>query len=188
MKHLLEYESYENQPKLEEGAIPVYNETQFIKNVHAKPEMEINPKQIPATIEGLLSKVESGEIERVAVIADIPTQGRNAPQYIRDLMAKERARLGKKYTLDPSLAPEGSRLEKRRSESGDYTEFTGEINVFVDSEFVIQSVVRELGSDYLIGIPVSYVIKVENNPTLKEYYSVKILPQYVEEVHFVPSK
>jgi hypothetical protein len=30
MKHLLEYESYENQ--VNEGAIPVYNEDEFIKN------------------------------------------------------------------------------------------------------------------------------------------------------------
>lgn len=189
MKHLFEYEFYAPEPKLNEGSIPVYNETSFIKNVHVKPDMDISDKQIPAVIEGLLDKVERGEIEKVAVIADIPTQGKNAPQYVRDIMAKERARLGKKYTLEPGLTPEGGRLERRKTETGDtYSEFTGEINVFIDSEYVIQSVVRELGKDYLIGIPISYVYKIENNPSLKEYYSVKILPQYIEEVHYTPSK
>jgi hypothetical protein len=189
MKHLFEYESYYSEPKLNEGAIPVYNETLFIKNVQVKPDMEISDKQIPAVIEGLLDKVERGEIEKVAVIANIPTQGKSAPQYIRDVMAKERARLGKKYTLEPKLMPEGGRLEKRRTETGEtYPEYTAEINVFIDSEYVIQSVLREVGRDYLIGIPISYVYKVENNTSLKEYYSVKISPQYVEEVHYTPSK
>jgi hypothetical protein len=189
MRHLLEYESYENVEKVNESSIPVYNEETFIKNVHAKPEMEIAPKQVCAVIEGLLDKVEAGEIERISVIADVPTQGKNAPQYVRDLMAKERMRLGKRYTAAPDTAPEGSRIEKRRTETGEtYDEFTGEINVFVDSEFVIQSVVREAGRDYVIGIPVSYVRKVESNPSLKEYYTVNLLPQNIEEVHFIPAK
>ena len=189
MKHLFEYESYYTEPKLNEGAIPVYNETLFIKNTHVKPDMEISDKQVPAVIEGLLDRVERGEIEKVAVIADIPTQGKNAPQYVRDVMAKERKRLGVKYTRNPEEFPEGGRMEKRRMEDGNtFDEYTGEINVFIDSEYVIQSVTREVGRDYLIGIPISYVYKVENNPSLKEYYSVNILPQYVEEIHFTPSK
>jgi len=189
MQHLLEYESYEPKEFLKEGSIPVYDEQKFIKNVHVKPEMDINPNQVCATIEGILNRVEEGEIEKVAVIADIPTQGKNAPQYIRDLMAQERRRLGVKYTRNPEEFPEGGRIEKRRMEGGEtFDEFTGEINLFVDSEYVIQSVVREAGKDYLIGIPVSYVLKVKNNPSLQEYYSTRILPQYVEEIHYTPAK
>lgn len=188
MQHLLEYESYEPKETLKEGNIPVYDEQKFIKNVHVKPEMDINANQVCAAVEGLLNRVEEGELEKVSVIADIPSQGKNAPQYVRDLMAQERKRLGVKYTRNPEEFPEGGRIEKRRMEGGDsFDEYTGEINVFVDSEFVIQSVVREAGKDYLTGIPVSYAFKVKNNPSLKEYYTTRILPQYVEEIHYTPN-
>ena len=139
MRHLLEYESYENVGGVNESSIPVYNEDIFIKDVHAKPDMEISPKQVTSTVENLLSKVDGGEIEKISVIAEVPTQGKNAPQYIRDLMAKERMRLAKKYKLAPDTAPDGARIEKRKTETGDsYDEYTGEINVFVDSEYVVQ--------------------------------------------------
>ncbi len=45
MKHLLEYESYENP--ITEGAIPVYDEDEFVKNTKSKPDMEIKWTQIP---------------------------------------------------------------------------------------------------------------------------------------------
>lgn len=189
MRHLLEYESYENVGGVNESSIPVYNEDIFIKDVHAKPDMEITPKQVTSVIENLLSKVDGGEIEKISVIAEVPTQGKNAPQYIRDLMAKERMRLAKKYKLAPDTAPDGARIEKRKTETGDsYDEYTGEINVFVDSEYVVQGVIREPGKDFIVGVPVSYARKVEHNPSLKQYYTVNILPQNVEEVHFTPAK
>ena len=48
MKHLLEYESYEDQ--VNEGAIPVYDEDKFFKDTRSKPEMEISLNQIPRVV------------------------------------------------------------------------------------------------------------------------------------------
>lgn len=189
MKHLLEYDSYDEGSNLSEATIPVYDELKYIKNVNAKPEMNISDTQIISTVEELLSRVESGEIEKVSVIADIPSQGKNAPQYIRDLMAKERQRLGTKYSRYPEETPEGGRIEKRKTEAGDsFSEYTGEINVFVDSEFVVQGVIQEDNQGYVLAIPVSYIYRVKNNPSLMEYYTTKIHPRYVEEIHFTPFK
>jgi hypothetical protein len=143
MKHLLEYESYENP--VNEGAIPVYDEAEFVKNTKAKPEMEIKWTQIPATVEGLLNKVEAGELASVTVIADLPTQGKNAPAYVRDLMTKERERMAQRQQ-----AIHGSRIE--RADRPEEEEYRDEINVFVDSEYSIEGVVREVGKDYLIEI------------------------------------
>ena len=178
MKHLLEYESYE---PVNEGAIPVYDEDKFVKDVKAKPEMEIKWSQIPAVVEGLLAKVEAGELEDVKVIADIPTQGKNAPAYVRDLMDKERERMAKRQQ-----ALYGSRIE--RADRPEDDEYRDEINVFVDSEYVIEGVVREVGKDYLIGIPNSFVNTVKREPSKKEYYTVKISPAQVIEIYFTTAK
>lgn len=173
MKHLLEYESYN---PINEGAIPVYDEDKFVKDTKAKPEMEIKYTQIPAVIEGLLAKVEAGELVNVSVIADVPTQGKNAPAYVRDLMDKERERMAKRQQ-----ALYGSRIERSDRPEDDYRD---EINVFVDSEYVIEGVVREVGQDYLIGIPNSFVNTVKREPSKKDYYTVKISPAQVIEVYF----
>lgn len=175
MKHLLEYESYENP--VNEGAIPVYDEAEFVKNTKSKPEMEIKWTQIPATVEGLLNKVEAGELASVTVIADLPTQGKNAPAYVRDLMTKERERMAKRQQ-----ALHGSRIE--RADRPEEEEYRDEINVFVDSEYTIEGVVREVGKDYLIGVPASFVNKVKREPSLKDYYTVKISPDQIIEIYF----
>ena len=175
MKHLLEYESYENQ--VNEGAIPVYDEAEFVKDTKSKPEMEIKWTQIPAVIEGLLNKVEAGELASVNVIADLPTQGKNAPEYVRDLMTKERERMAQRQQ-----AIHGSRIE--RADRPEDEEYRDEINVFVDSEYAIEGVVREIGKDYLIGIPASFISKVKREPSLKAYYTVKISPDQIMEIYF----
>ena len=175
MKHLLEYESYENP--VNEGAIPVYDEAEFVKNTKSKPEMEIKWTQIPAVVEGLLSKVEAGELTSVTAIADLPTQGKNAPAYVRDLMTKERERMAQRQQ-----AIHGSRIE--RADRPEDEEYRDEINVFVDSEYTIEGVVREVGKDYLIGVPASFVNKVKREPSLKDYYTVKISPEQIIEIYF----
>jgi hypothetical protein len=175
MKHLLEYESYENP--VNEGAIPVYDEAEFVKNTKSKPEMEIKWTQIPAVVEGLLSKVEAGELTSVTAIADLPTQGKNAPAYVRDLMTKERERMAQRQQ-----AIHGSRIE--RADRPEDEEYRDEINVFVDSEYTIEGVVREVGKDYLIAVPASFVNKVKREPSLKDYYTVKISPEQIIEIYF----
>ena len=175
MKHLLEYESYEDQ--IIEGAVPVYDEDIFFKNAKSKPEMEIGFKQIPSVVEGLLSKVETGELSSVTVTADLPTQGKNAPAYVRDIMTKERERMTQ---MQRDIY--GSRIE--RADRPEEEEDKNDINIFIDSEYIIEGVVREIGEDYLIGIPASFVKKIKREPSLKNYYTVKIFPEQIIEIYF----
>ena len=175
MKHLLEYESYEDQ--INEGAVPVYDEDKFFKNTKSKPEMEIGFKQIPSVVEGLLSKVETGELSSVTVTADLPTQGKNAPEYVRDIMTKERERMTQ---MQRDIY--GSRIE--RADRPEEEEDKNDINIFIDSEYIIEGVVREIGEDYLIGIPASFVKKIKREPSLKNYYTVKIFPEQIIEIYF----
>ena len=139
--------------------------------------MEIGFKQIPSVVEGLLSKVETGELSSVTVTADLPTQGKNAPAYVRDIMTKERERMTQ---MQRDIY--GSRIE--RADRPEEEEDKNDINIFIDSEYIIEGVVREIGEDYLIGIPASFVKKIKREPSLKNYYTVKIFPEQIIEIYF----
>ncbi len=175
MKHLIVFESY--QEPILEAAIPVYDEDEFDKNPNAEPEISAKVTQIVSVVEDLLKRVEEGEIEGVTIVADIPSQGKNAPAYIQDVIAAERARMAKR-----KFAIHGSRIEREdRPEEEDYTD---EINIFVDSEFFAEGVERNASGDFVLGIPRSFARKVEMDPSLKEKYMVKIRPQQIIEVTY----
>jgi hypothetical protein len=92
-------------------------------------------------------------------------------------MTKERERMAQRQQ-----ALHGSRIE--RADRPEEEEYRDEINVFVDSEYTIEGVVREVGKDYLIGVPASFVNKVKREPSLKDYYTVKISPDQIIEIYF----
>lgn len=175
MKHLIVFESYEES--ILEAAISVYDEDEFEKNPGAKPEITAKVTEVVSVVEDLLKRVNDGEIETVTIIADIPSQGSNAPLYLKDVIATEKERMAKrKYSIY------GSRTEREdRPEEEDYTD---EINVFVDSEFFAEGVERNAGEDFILGIPRSFARKVELDPSLKETYTVKIKPRQVIEVNY----
>ena len=147
----------------------------------AKPAMMVKSTELVSTLTRLLEDQENGDLERIIVIAEIPTQGKNAPQYVRDDVAAERDRMAKrKYALY------GSRIE--RADRPEDEEYTDAINIFVDSEFIVKGVINKLGKDYIIAIPDSKKKKAEASASAMEYYTVYIEPKQVDEVFFVPSK
>ena len=185
MIHLLEFESFSNFLLINEndikGGIPVYNEDIFMKTNNAKPAMMVKSTELVSTLTRLLEDQENGDIEKIIVIAEIPTQGKNAPQYVKDDVAAERDRMAKrKYALY------GSRIE--RADRPEEEEYTDAINIFVDSEFIVKGVVNKLGKDYVIAIPESKSRKAEASASNMEYYTVYIDPKQVDEVFFTPAK
>ena len=180
MKHLLEFESYSPVNEFEvKGGIPVYNEPEFVKNPRMKPAMIVKTPEIISVVDKFVQDQENGEISVVTVVADIPTQGKRVPAYVVDELAAERKRMAAR-----KAAIYGSRTE--RADRPEEEEYTDDINIFVDSEFIVQGVVNKLGKDYIIGIPASHKRKAEASKEAMDYYTTYIEPNQVIEVYFTP--
>ena len=184
MIHLLEFESFfnflikENETKV---GIPIYNENIFMQSNNAKPAMIVKAPELISTLTRLLEDQEKGDIAKVIIVAEIPTQGKNAPEYVKKDVQIERDRMAKR-----KFALYGSRVERAdRPEEEDYTDA---INIFVDSEFIVKGVINKLGKDYIIAIPDSKKRKAESSQSEMEYYTVYIEPKQVDEVFFTPAQ
>jgi hypothetical protein len=158
------------------SAIPVFNELEFKKNINVKPEMNVKYSEVAATLRDLLKKKEMGEIQEVLVIAEIPTQGKGAPDYIKDIIAQERERIARKYK-----SQRGIDIDDDREGDFDFDvdRFGNQRSIFFDSEFIVDRIDIIDGKEYIIGIPVSLKDKG---------YEAKIAPIKVEEIYFTPNK
>jgi len=87
MKNLLLYENFKNYSGRNEGPdrIPLYNQNKI-----AKPEIKLSRNEVFDEIRSLLLKKEKGLISEVNVVADVPTQGKRAPEYVKDIINRER--------------------------------------------------------------------------------------------------
>ena len=157
------------------SAIPVYDESKFSKNIGTKPEMNIKYSEVAATIKDLLAKKEMGKIKQVTVLADVPTQGKGAPDYIKDVIAKERERIARKYK-----AQRGIDLDDTSAQDFDFDldRFGDQRTIFFDSEFIVDRVELVEGKEFIIGIPMSLKTKG---------YEAKIAPIKVEEIFYTPA-
>ncbi len=158
------------------SAIPVFNELEFKKNINVKPEMNVKNSEVAATLKDLLKKKEMGEIQEVLVIAEVPTQGKGAPDYIKDIIAQERERIARKYK-----AQRGIDIDDDREGDFDFDvdRFGNQRSIFFDSEFIVDRIDVIDGKEYIIGIPVSLKDKG---------FEAKIAPIKVEEIYFTPNK
>lgn len=158
------------------SAIPVYNEIEFEKNINVKPEMNIKYSEVAATLKDLLKKKELGEITQVVVIAEVPTQGKGAPDYVKDIIAQERERIARKVK-----SQRGIDIDDEKGEEFDFDvdRFGNQRTIYFDSEFIVDRIDVIDGKEFVIGIPVS----------LKEKgYEAKIAPIKIEEIYFTPKK
>ena len=158
------------------SAIPVFNELEFKKNINIKPEMNVKYSEVAATLRDLLKKKEMGEIQEVLVIAEIPTQGKGAPDYIKDIIAQERERIARKYKAQRGIDIDD---DKEGDFDFDVDRFGNQRSIFFDSEFIVDRIDIIDGKEYIIGIPVSLKDKG---------YEAKIAPIKVEEIYFTPNK
>jgi len=140
---------------MNESGIPVYVGT------GVNPEKTIKRNALLIELAGLLNEVNAGKLSEVSVLADIPTQGKNAPKYLQDIYSE---------TGTASTSDEEDMYDPETDV------YTGDRNpadrsVFVDSEFIVKDINQETGM--IIATP--YSLKAKD--TL-----VEIHPDVVEEV------
>ncbi len=164
MQKLLRYREFLNESALNESGIPLYRGAVFT------PEKNIKRNKLLPEIQDLLGQVMSGELKEVTVVADLPAQGKNAPQYLKDIyseMGIDIEKMGEDDD-DDSYDPETDVYMGKRDSVDEPKR-----NIFVDSEFLIRNVDMEKG--VILGTPYSLRIK-------KPDIVVEIHPDLVYEV------
>lgn len=174
MRHLIMFENFQTK-EVFEAAIPVFNELEFSSGMTTEPDFTAKYSELADIIEDFLEKKKSGEIEEVTVVADVPTQGKGAPEYVQDIIRKERERVAARMRAQ-GYNPEEDEIDIDR--------FGDKRNIFFDSEFVVAGVERDPAGkgDKIIGIPYSFYKK--GDMTKKAY----IDPLKVDEVFYKPVK
>jgi hypothetical protein len=174
MRHLTLYENFVVK-EVFEAAIPVYNELEFASGSSSEPDFTAKYSELIDIVEDFLERKKAGEIDEVTVIADVPTQGKGAPDYVTDIIRKERERIAsimRSQGYDPEV------------DDIDIDRFGDKRNIFFDSEFVVDSIERDSSGKggKIVGIPYSYYKKGEMD---KKAY---IDPLKVDEVFYKPKK
>jgi len=138
MGNILRFKDYINESFLNESGVPVY-----IGNA-VNPEKTIRRNLLVDELSNLLAQVNSGSLKEVSVLADIPTQGKNAPDYLKDVYKE----------LDME-----DQEDQYDSESDVYTgNRDSEKNIFVDSEFIVKDI--DVNTGIIIATP--YSLKHKN--------------------------
>jgi hypothetical protein len=179
MIHILEFDSYN---VINEAGIPAYNEEAFAKNPKAEPSTEIPVSAIAKEIEDMLNgefKFDSGAIDRISILVDIPSQGKNAPQHVLDALAIERKKIEKEQR-----ALHGGRIEKGDIAPDDGI-YGGEgRNLFLDSEYIVTGVSRVDKKEYIVALPITYYKKAMADPEKLAYYTTLIEPKQISEIFY----
>jgi len=121
--------------------IPIYRGSSF------QPERTIKRNQFIGELQDLLSQVANGTLSEVTVVAEIPTQGKNAPQYLKDIYSE--------MGYDPSKDTEDMYDPETDVYMGDRSRTADEPskNIFVDSEFLVKDVDQTRG--VIMAVPYS---------------------------------
>jgi hypothetical protein len=123
---------------INESGIPLYRGTDF------NSERTIKRNRLLPELQDLLGQVMSGDLEEVTLIAEIPSQGKNAPQYIKDIYAD----MGMRSKPTEMEYEEGDEAINKFEDEEDM-----ESNIFVDSEFIVKEV--DMVKGVILGIPYS---------------------------------
>jgi hypothetical protein len=191
-----------------EGEIPVYNQFKLKNFPNSRPEAMLKPSQVVEACQFLMSKQEEGVVDEIIVTADVPSQGKNAPQYLLDELETERKRLrtkilqrfgGRIEASDyPTVACEKcggtGKVQMQDQEiecsnckgKGSIREEPQKTDIFIDVEYVLTGVEAVDGNVFLTALPISKKDKIKRNPGLKDYYKTFINPKQVLEIGFDP--
>lgn len=147
-----------------ESGIPIYRGAIYT------PERTIKRNKLLQELQDLLSQVMDGNLQELTVLAEIPTQGKNTPQYLKDIYAEMgiEKETGKEDSEESMYDPETDVYKGDRDKNPDEPS----MNIFVDSEFVVKEIDMEKG--LIIGVP--YSLKRKSN------ILVEIDPDTVDEV------
>jgi hypothetical protein len=191
-----------------EGEIPVYNQLKIKNFPSSRPEALLKPNQVIEACQILLRQQEEGVVDEILITADVPTQGKNAPQYLIDELTSERKRL-----RDKILSRFGGRIEASDyptvacekcqgtgkimaggeeidcatcNGKGSIREEPQKTDIFVDVEYILSGVEAVDGNVFLTAFPFSKKDKIKRNPGLESYYKTFISPKQVLEISFDP--
>jgi len=160
----------ESNSSLNESGIPLYRGTSF------NPERTLKRNKLLGELQDLLGQVMTGSISELTVLADIPSQGKNAPQYVKDMYA-EMGISGYEKAKEEGDEIEGEEEDDTYDpETGTYTKAKYSVeeperNIFVDSEFIVKDI--DMTKGVILGIP--YSLKRKN-------IVVELDPEAIDEV------
>ena len=142
---ILKFEEFLNEQSVYNVGVPLYRGNSF------EAEKTIKRNALISELQDLLSQVASGALSELTVVAEIPTQGKNAPQYLKDIYSE--------MGYDPSKDRDMDEPSK---------------NIFVDSEFLVKDVDQTRG--VIMAVPYSLRRKgvmVEITPEMVEEAFIK---------------
>ena len=125
---ILRFQDFLNESVYNVG-IPLYRGSSF------QPERTIKRNKFIGELQDFLTQVANGTLSEITVVAEIPSQGKNAPQYLKDIYAE--------MGYDPSRDQDDMYDPETDVYMGDRSRTADEPsrNIFVDSEFVVKDVV-----------------------------------------------
>lgn len=146
---ILKYKEFLVENKINEGSIPVYKGDSF------NPVDSIKSSETLRKIQSLLDELSAGNIGEISIVAEIPTQGKNAPDYLKDIY--------RETGMEEDPYDEETDTYSSRK---DYEE-----TIFVDSDFVVVDVDVEKG-----------VVLAEPRSLRNKGVVIEITPNKIEEI------
>jgi hypothetical protein len=159
--NILKFQEFINESNsLNESGIPLYRGSNF------NPEKTIKRNMLLPELQNLLDQLRSGSISEVTVLGEVSTQGKNTPEYLRDLFKETGTEQeGETEDIEDDMYdPETGTWKK-----ADYEE--KQRNIFVDTEFILKDV--DMVKGVVIGIP--YSLRKKN-------IVVELDPETIDEV------
>ncbi len=159
--NILKFQEFINESNsLNESGIPLYRGSNF------NPEKTIKRNMLLPELQNLLDQLRSGSISEVTVLGEVSTQGKNTPEYLRDLFKETGTELEDETEdiEDDVYDPETETWKK-----SDYEK--KERNIFVDSEYILKDV--DMTKGVVLGIP--YSLRKKN-------IVVELDPETIDEV------
>ena len=155
---ILKFLDFINEQSVYNTGVPLFRGTSF------EPERTIKRNKLISELKSLLTQVMNGTLSEITLVAEIPSQGKNAPQYLKDIYSE--------MGYDPSRDNEDQYDEENDTYLGnrDRTGDDPSTNIFVDSEFLVKDV--DEARNVIIAVP--YSLKKKN-------VLVEITPEMVDE-------
>ena len=155
---ILKFSDFINEQSVYNTGVPLFRGTSF------EPERTIKRNKLISELKSLLTQVMNGTLSEITLVAEIPSQGKNAPQYLKDIYSQ--------MGYDPSRDNEDQYDEENDTYLGnrDRTGDEPSTNIFVDSEFLVKDV--DEARNVIIAVP--YSLKRKN-------VLVEITPEMVDE-------
>ena len=155
---ILKFLDFINEQSVYNTGVPLYRGTSF------EPERTIKRNKLISELKSLLTQVMNGTLSEITLVAEIPSQGKNAPQYLKDIYSE--------MGYDPSRDNEDQYDEENDTYLGNRNRTGDEpsTNIFVDSEFLVKDV--DEARNVIIAVP--YSLKRKN-------VLVEITPEMVDE-------